>query len=143
MTSLSDAFLARDTGRELRGGGYRKVFKFIGGSWVYKFDREGVPYHMGNSAEWKMYRYLVGKNPPPSPLHLPEVLNLGSNVLAMKFVRGRAGHEGFDICNCYDRLSKCWIGVVESWGEIFDVHGGNVKIDTQGRIWLIDLGELF
>lgn len=143
--SLSDAYLARDIGRELRGGGYRRVFKLVGDSWVYKFNRKSCDRRMGNNAEIKVYNRLKMLSLPPR-LHLPEVVDLGSGVLAMQFIRGRLGHDDSTwspsaVCNCWDRLDTCWIDIVESWDGMIDVHGGNVKIDTQGRIWLIDLGE--
>lgn len=142
----------------------RKVFRPIGGEWVYKFDNDDEYYARQNDIEWEVYQYMLA-HPELLPEHtnIPETHRLvdedGKTVIAMRFIEGESPQycspyqrPGASKCACPKSREKCWWREVKRTDQdgtdpdeyrppiINDMHGMNVLLDEHDVFWMVDLG---
>lgn len=111
-------------------GANREVFRAPGTDWVVKADIPGDEIeHIGSNAyEWETYEYLRDNVELPYGVKLPEMHFVDGYIIA-QFIKGRHP-DNYD----YD-----WYSLVRM-ARLYDMHSKNVIIDSEGTIWIVDLG---
>lgn len=129
-------------GYKIGSGCFRTVFRVPGSRWVYKVDSDGSV----NAREYTTY--LKYRPSLQGNVKFPEMHLLPNGILAAEYIEGEIGEyecwnwkNGVIGCvrNC---IEDCWAKRIEFLARaIRDLHYQNIRIQSDGTIYIIDLGE--
>jgi RIO-like serine/threonine protein kinase len=131
---------------EIGSGCSRTVYRIPGSPWVYKEDTSSNC----DQNETEFANYNIMKYSLPIGIYLPEMHMVGNNILAAEFIDGKHPvgldcYTGFHAKNCRntEREEWCfWTHHAEAVDSVIgDSHSYNVKISTDGRIYILDLAD--
>jgi len=131
-------------GNVIGTGVYRTVYRLPGSKWVYKKDNVGGVVNRQEFTNYSRFR------PSLIPgVAFPEMHMVSETVIACEYIEGSYGDQGCWSANSHNVYlcprndsSDCWANKLAFLAQsIKDLHYGNVKITSDGTIYVIDMGE--
>lgn len=144
-----DALRARKFGKSIGEGLYRETWRFREEPWVFKFvfDHDNPM----NRTEFAARQRIIGVLPPniriPEMVLLPATDDVYGDILAAVYVPGgRMPYCDEWTIGCRCGYRPCWMKRAAEAQRKYDLcdlmNVGNVRIDADDVMWILDLGEM-